>query len=181
LLNPNRRGELRMAIGRGVALSVAGISSTRARAADGTKSDVEKKVRLGVIGVGARGTDLLRAILKHPGVEVLAICDINEAAAKRAQDIVEKELGKRPEGYSKDEHDYRRMLARDDLNAVMIVTPHDWHGPMTIDSLKVGKFVGSEVPGCVSVDECWEIIRTQQQTGSGYMLLENYCYSQPAL
>src|SRR5438045_3381951 len=108
MFNPTRREALRMVIGTGVALSAAGITSTLARAADETKSDVEKKVRLGVIGVGARGTDLLRAILKHPGIEVPAVCDISEAAAKRGQDIVEKELSKRPEGYTKDEHDYRR-------------------------------------------------------------------------
>src|SRR4051812_49153159 len=70
------------------------------------------------------------------------------------------------------------MLGRDDLDAVLIVTPHKWHAPMTIDSLKAHKFVGAEVPACVSVEECWQIVKTQQQMKTGYMLLENYNYSQ---
>src|SRR5689334_2058996 len=97
MFKPSRREALRMAIGTSVALGMGGVAQSIAAAADETKPQPEKTVRLGIIGVGARGTDLLRAILKHPALEVPAICDIDPAAAKRAAGIVEKDLGKAPE------------------------------------------------------------------------------------
>src|SRR5690242_5908816 len=78
------------------------------------------KIRIGFIGVGDRGTGLLRNILVHPDVDVPVLCDINEANLRRAQDIVEKARGYRPEGFARGPEDYRRMCARDDFRAVII-------------------------------------------------------------
>src|SRR5262245_57693556 len=60
-----------------------------------------KPIRVGFIGVGARGTELLRNLLAHPGVAVPVLCDINPANLKRAQDLVTKERGSNPEGFSR--------------------------------------------------------------------------------
>ncbi len=132
------------------------------------------KVKMGVIGVGSRGTGLLRVLLRFPEVDVPVICDVDERNLNRALDLVQKERGYRPEGISKD---YRSMLARDDFSAVLIATPQELHAQMAIDSLEAGKFVGSEVPACTTLDECWALVRAQQKTRTGYMLLENYRYS----
>src|SRR5438045_2060449 len=137
----------------------------------GEDSAKTKSIKLGVIGVGGRGSGLLSRILEQDqGVEIPAICDIDEKHLSRACDAVEKSRGKRPKGFSKDEHDYRRLLDRGDINAVLIVTPHEWHAPMTIDAMKAGKFVGSEVPACCTIDECWQLVKTSRETKSGYML-----------
>src|SRR5205814_1928203 len=102
-----------------------------------------RTIKLGVIGVGGRGMALLNRVLQQDeNVEIRAICDIDEKHLKNACAAVKKSRGNRPDAFGKDEQDYRRMLERKDINAVMIVTPHEWHAPMTIDAMKAGKFVG---------------------------------------
>src|SRR4051812_44271323 len=170
--NRNREANMSSKISRRQAIRVVAGATVAAAAgsmprvlAQEKKMAPDKQIRLGIIGVGARGSGLLNLILRQdPNVQVPALCDIDEQNLNRALDAVEKSRGKKPEGYSKGEEDYQRMLQRDDLDGVLIVTPHKWHAPMTIDALKAGKFVGAEVPAAVSVDECWQLVKTQQQT-----------------
>jgi predicted dehydrogenase len=165
------------AIGAGLTLALG----DRLAAADDTSPSASEKVRLGFIGVGDRGTGLLKVALQYPQVQVPVICDIAPGAVKRAQDLVEKARGARPEGFDEDPHDYRRMLARDDFDAVIIATPQELHCEMAVDSMKAGKFVGSEVPACVSVEECWTLVKSAKAHNGKYMMLENYLYSQPVM
>jgi predicted dehydrogenase len=133
-------------------------------------------VNVGLIGAGNRGTSLLRSLLALPGVGVPAICDINEANLARAQGMVEKAGRQRPEGYSSGVEDYRRMLGRKDLNAVIIGTPWDLHTPMAVAAMNAGKYAGVEVPAALTVEECWELVNTSEKTGVPCMMLENVCY-----
>lgn len=135
-----------------------------------------KPVRMGFIGVGARGAVLLAQVLQHADVEVPAVCDIDEKNLNRALDMVERARGKRPEGYLNGPQDYRRLLARDDLNCVLIATPQELHTAMATDAMRAGKFVGSEVPACCTIEECRQLVRVQRETKTGYMMLENYLY-----
>lgn len=135
-----------------------------------------KPARLGVIGVGSRGTHLLRLALGQ-GVDVPALCDINAAHLRRAVEVVAKARGgKKPEGYAKGARDYRRMLERDDLDAVLVATPMQWHAVMATDAMTAGKAVLSEVAAAVTLEECWSLVRTAEKTGRLYMLSENCCY-----
>src|SRR4051794_35852818 len=79
-----------------------------------------KKISMGFIGVGARGTVLLEEVLRHADVDVPAVCDIDEKNLNRALDLVEKSCGRRPEGYAKGPDDYKRLLARADINSVLM-------------------------------------------------------------
>lgn len=135
-----------------------------------------RKVRIGFIGVGSRGTSLLRTTLALGNVEVPAICDINEAHLKRAQEVVEKTGAKRPEGYSSGMEDYRRLVARDDLDAVINAGPWELHTPMSVATMKAGKYAATEVPAATTVEECWELVKTSEETGMPCMMLENVCY-----
>lgn len=137
----------------------------------------QSKVRVGFIGVGGRGTELLRNILVFPEVAVPAVCDINEHNLTRARDLVSQARGARPDGYSNGPVDYRRMLDRADLDAVLIATPQEMHAGMAIDAMRAGKFTASEVPAATTLEECWSLVRTHRATKTGYMLLENYRYS----
>jgi predicted dehydrogenase len=94
---------------------------------------------------------------------------------------VAKARGKRPEGYSKGPTDYRRMLQRDDLEAVILGTPMQCHAPMAIDALRAGKHVLSEVAAAMTVEECWGLVRAAEESGRIYMLSENCCYWQPIM
>lgn len=136
----------------------------------------DTKVTIGFIGVGSRGTSLLRILLQNPAVDVPVVCDVDQHNLTRALDLIRQQRGYRPEGFSKGPEDYRRMLARSDFRAVLIATPVEMHARMAIDALQAGKFVGSEVPACTTIDECRALVRAQEKTRSGYMLLENYRY-----
>jgi predicted dehydrogenase len=146
-----------------------------------TSARAAAPVKIAFIGVGARGSALLRVLLGFPEVEASAICDIDERALERAQQAVMKARGVRPEGFSKGPEDYRRMLAREDFRAVLIATPQTLHARMSIDAMRAGKFAACEVPACVELEECRELVRTARQTRAGYMLLENYRYSRHAM
>lgn len=166
-----RREMLQAGAAAGFALGVAAATASPAPA---------KPLRVGVIGVGSRGTYLLNLALKL-GVEVPAICDIHEAHLNRAGSLVAKARGKKPEGYSQGPTDYRRMLERDDLEAVIVATPMQVHAAMAIDSLRAGKHVLSEVAAAMTLDECWGLVRAAEETGRIYMLSENCCYWEPVM
>src|ERR1041384_382939 len=75
-----------------------------------------KPLRIGFVGVGARGTGLLELLLQLGGIDVPAIADVDESHVRRAQSIVEKHGQPRPEGYSRSEADFRRLCDRSDLH-----------------------------------------------------------------
>ncbi|MBN2293348.1 MAG: Gfo/Idh/MocA family oxidoreductase [Pirellulales bacterium] len=142
----------------------------------GFAEDKKKPFRMAVVGTGNRGRYLLSLALRDKNVEVPALCDIREPNLKQAQDIVAEARGKQPEGYLKGPKDYLRMLNRDDLDAIIIGTGMQLHAPVAIAAMKAGKHVLSEVSGAITVDECWGLVRTVQETGKIYMLSENCSY-----
>jgi predicted dehydrogenase len=135
-----------------------------------------RKVRLGFVGVGSRGTYLLKVALGIDYVEIPAICDIVEERVQNAQKIVKDSGRKMPVGYSKGEEDFRRMVTRDDLDGILIATSWEWHTPIAVASMKAGKYAATEVPGTLKISECWELVDVYEKTGVPCMLLENYCY-----
>lgn len=139
-------------------------------------ADVGKPVRIGCVGVGGRGTGLLGTLLTLHGVEVPAVCDIDPAAASRAQDIVAQSGRPKPDLYTSGEADFKRLMDRKDLDAVIIATPWDWHTPMAVYAMKAGKYAAVEVPCALTLDECWELVKTHEATGVPCMMLENWSF-----
>jgi predicted dehydrogenase len=140
-------------------------------------SEESKKVpRVAVIGVGVRATHLLELALAAD-VEVAALCDVDKANLDHAVELVAKARGgRKPAGYSQGPFDYRRLLQRDDIEAVIIGTPMQVHAAMAIDAMRAGKHVLSEVAAAMIIDECWGLVNTAEETGKIYMLAENCCY-----
>lgn len=138
--------------------------------------DTGKTVRIGFVGVGRRGTSLVRTLLDIPGVELPAFCDIDEENLSRAQKVVEEAGRERPQGYSRGPEDYRRLVEREDLDAVITATPWNLHAPVMVATMKAGKYGATEVNAALTVDECWELVETSEQTGMPCMMLENVCY-----
>lgn len=151
----------------------AGIAASMSLSAKPSKP---APVRVGVIGVGGRGTGLLGLLLAMDGVEVPAICDINPESAARAVALVEKARGKKPEAYTKDEKDYLNLLAREDIDAVVIATYWQCHAPMAVDAMKHGKYTGVEVPAALTFEECWSLVDTHEATKVPCMMLENWSF-----
>ncbi|QNI38121.1 Gfo/Idh/MocA family protein [Edaphobacter albus] len=134
-----------------------------------------KDPRIGIIGVGGRGTSLLKNLLAADG-RVLAICDIAEDHAKNAQQLVEKAGGKSPELYTDGDFAFEKLVARNDLDLVMIATPWIWHARMAVAAMEHGKHVWFEVPGVRTLEECWQIVHTSEKTRRHCTMLENCCY-----
>jgi predicted dehydrogenase len=116
-----------------------------------------------------------------PGVEVRAVCDVVRGRAEQAQNIVEQKTAARPEAHWKDEWAWKELVARTDLDAVLIATPWEWHAPMAVGAMQAGKVPGVEVPAATTLEECWDLVRTSEQTGKPCMMLENVCYFQNVL
>ena len=116
------------------------------------------RIRLGIIGSGNRATGVMGDFLKQPEVEVVALCDVwDEAIAKCREKIPAK---------SKDHAeyaDYRALLDRKDVDAVLIGTPDHWHLQTTVDACKAGKDVYVEKPLTFAPAEGREIVKAARQ------------------
>lgn len=156
------------------ALSMAAAATNTSPAAAQEAKD--KPVRVGFVGVGSRGSYLVKTLLDIPGVEIPALCDINPDNLARSQEDVVKAGRKRPEGYSKGPWDFKRLCERNDLDAVMTATPWEFHTPVAVAAMKAGKYAATEVPAAVTLDECWELVETSESTGMPCMMLENVNY-----
>ena len=109
-----------------------------------------ERVRLGVIGTGNRGGQVMSVFQKESTVEVVALCDCYDVHLNQAR---EKTGGK-----AKPYTDYRQLLDAKDVDAVLIATPDQWHTRMAIDSVRAGKDVYVEKPLTYKIEEGHEII-----------------------
>lgn len=136
------------------------------------------RLRLGLIGTGMRGQVLLRELLRREDVEVVALCDIEPIMLGRALAMTEKADKPRPQSYgqSGDKLAYRKLLEQKGLDGVIIATPWELHAPMAIDAMNAKVAVGCEVVAGITLQDHWDVLRTQQRSGTPYMLLENVCY-----
>lgn len=142
------------------------------------------KIKVAIIGVGARGPTHLAHIAAAEGTEVVGICDLYEDLCKSRMASVLKadpERHRNVKIYFGDPHAYRKMLAETKPDAVWIATPWEWHTPMAIDCMKAGAHAFVEVPLGTSIEELWQVIDVSEQTGRNCMMLENVNYGREEL
>lgn len=156
--------------------ALAGLAAPLTLGADQQSAGAERTVRVGVVGVGERGTGLTRVLLTLNNVEIKAIGDISEKNLMRAQKLCTDANREKPEGYSRGPEDFKRLVERNDLDAVITATPWQWHVPVMLAALDAGKYGGTEVPAAVTVEECWALVEKSEKTGIPIMMLENGCY-----
>ena len=133
-------------------------------------------VRLGIIGVGLRGTETLKEFLAVENVVVNAVCDVVKDKCTRAAQLVEKAGQKTPAIYASGERDFEKLVARDDLDFVYIATPWEWHVPQVLAALKAGKHAGTEVPAAYTLEDCWNIVNASEAARRHCLIMENCCY-----
>jgi predicted dehydrogenase len=107
------------------------------------------KIRLGVIGSGDRGQYVLGYFLKNPEVDCVIACDVDDVRSAKTAEAVEKLRGKRPDTC----RDFRRVLDRKDIDAVLVATPDHWHALPTVHACQAGKDVYVEKPLAKTIDE----------------------------
>ena len=142
------------------AATVAAATSTTILAADEARQpervSPSDKIRLGLIGAGGQGMGDTREALKVPGVELVAVADLYDGRLTRAKEIWGNQLFTT--------RDYREVLARSDIDAVVIATPDHWHMRISNDAMKAGKDVYCEKPMVQSLEQGKHVIETAQQT-----------------
>jgi predicted dehydrogenase len=143
-----RRDFTRTATRGGVAAVSTALSAGRVLGAN-------DRPRLGFIGLGNRGDQVLSAFLEHKDAEVAAICDIYQPYL----DFAARKIGGSPERF----HDYRKMLDRKDLDAVVICTPDHWHALQMIHACQAGKDVYVEKPLSLCVAEGRAMVKAARQ------------------
>jgi len=128
--------------------------ATLATFASGKVLGANERLRFGGIGVGDRGTDRLK-VAKRLGAEIVALADVNEAMLDRA----EKQLGIKVTRY----RNYRDLLARDDVDAVINATPDHWHQDVLFDALKAKKDIYTEKPLARTIEEGLNIVKAVKE------------------
>ncbi len=135
-------------------------------------------VNVGVIGLGCRGAALLKqCILPHPGVRVLAVCDRYEDRREKGISLTTEAGQPAPVATA----DYREILAMPEIDAVIITASWESHINIACQAMRAGKYVGFEVGGAYSVEDCWKLVHTYEETGVECMMLENCCYGRDEL
>jgi len=114
-----------------------GAASVFGAPAIGKAALANEKIRLGIIGAGSRGGQILDSFLPQADVELVAIADVDDRHAGKTAERVKKEKGNTPDTA----RDYRPMLDRKDVDAVIIATPDHWHALPAIQAVIAGKDV----------------------------------------
>ncbi|MDR2862449.1 MAG: Gfo/Idh/MocA family oxidoreductase [Puniceicoccales bacterium] len=138
------------------------------------------KIRVGVIGLN-RGMGHVNDLSALDFVEVTALCDLRRERAERAARRVKERRGNTPEIYAGSESAWEQLVAREDLDAVYVATPWEWHAPMCLKALELGKHVFVEVSAAVTVDECWALVDASERAQRHCVILENCCYGENEL
>ena len=136
-----------------------------------------REVRLSVLGLGHRGLMQIRTLLAMPDVKIAAVCDSYPDRVEAACAECEKLQGFRPRALA----DWRAAVALEDAEGVAIFTSWQTHIRLACAAMKAGKYVGMEVGGASSLEECWKLVRTSEETGLSCMMLENCCYGRREL
>ncbi len=131
-----------------------------------------KDIRIGYIGLGGRGQSLLDDIILEQGENVTAVCDLYEDRVKKGADSVEKKCGKRPKEYI----DYMDVINDENVNTIIITSAWESHTEIAVAALRAGKATAMEVGGAYTLEQCYELVKTYEETLTPFMFLENCCF-----
>jgi predicted dehydrogenase len=128
-----------------------------------------ERIQIATIGMGIIGCIDTETALKVPGIELVAAADLYEGRRKHAQEV----YGKKVDVYV----DYREILDRKDVDAVLVCVPDHWHAPIAIDAMKAGKAVYCEKPMVRVVEEGQSVIDAQRFSHATFQVGSQYASS----
>ena len=132
-------------------------------------------VRIGMIGMGHRGLKTLQRYTDIVGSEIRCVADLSEQAVVKANQLLA--LSGRPVVQTFVGHEAWRDLCRQkDIDLVYICTDWNSHAEMAIEAMQCGKHVAVEVPLATTVEDCWRVVRTAEETRRHCFMTENCCY-----
>ncbi|MGW1735995.1 Gfo/Idh/MocA family protein [Streptomyces sp. AM2-3-1] len=140
-----------------------------------------KTVRVGVIGLGNRGSGMTTGWSVIPGCVVTAVCDIRGDRVKRTADQLVAAGKPRPAEFGGSADSYAEMLKREDIDLVYIATPWEFHYEQGKAALLSGRHVVVELPIATELNELWDLVDTSERTRKNLMLSENCSYGRNEL
>jgi predicted dehydrogenase len=144
----------------GTAVMASGFESvSQSAGVQARKAGPNDKIHVALIGSGGMGKSDLSAFLRLPEVDCLAVADVDEGHLIEGLKIVETARGKRPDGY----RDFRKILDRPDIQAVIVGTPDHWHALATILACQAGKDVYVEKPLATTIQEGRAMVRAARK------------------
>lgn len=190
----SRRAMLRTSAAAAAGAGIAGLTAQHATASPsepgatapvrtgtsmmGVPFEARETVRMGIIGLGNRGSAMLTELLNIPGVRVTAVCDVDPGKVQRASKAITDHGDPQPAQYSGEQDLHEQLCTRDDVDIVYVATPWEWHVPMALTAMRSGKHVGVECPLAPTIEELWELVDTSERTRRHCIQLENCCYGQ---
>lgn len=137
--------------------ALAGLAAEQAAGTQTTRVSPNDKIRFATIGIGGMGSGDTRTALSIPGNELVAVCDVYDGRLTRAREAFGNNLFTT--------RDHREVLARKDVDAVIIATPDHWHAQIAIDALNAGKDVYLQKPMVQKIDEGLPLIEAEKKSG----------------
>ncbi|MFT7588269.1 MAG: putative dehydrogenase [Limisphaerales bacterium] len=150
----------------------------------GFKAEPIAKVKIGIIGLGNRGQTLIEMLswlVEKDYAEIVAVSDLVETKATAALERIAKWQKYKPRSYVGSKDEWKNLAQQDNVDLLLITTPWEMHTPMAIYGMKQGKHVASEVPIAYSLEDCWSLLQTAEQTQRHCIMIENCCYNEEEL
>jgi hypothetical protein len=133
-------------------------------------------VRVGIIGLGDRGSGAVKRLSRIEGVEINALGDLRKVAVEESQKYL-KSIGRSAAGeYYGDDFSWKKLIEKGNLDLIYICTPWVWHTQMAVYAMENGMHTACEVPIARTIDEAWQLVETSEKTKKHCMMLENCCY-----
>lgn len=133
-------------------------------------------VRIGIIGLGDRGSNAVQRLSYIEGVAIKALGDKREVAVKESQKYLIRAGRPAAQEFFGDENIWKNLVELPDLDLIYTCTPWIMHTPISVYSMEHGKHVACEVPIARTIDEAWQLVETSEKTRKHCMMLENCCY-----
>ena len=157
------------------------VYNTPARPADqqsmlGFAAEPIEHVRIGLVGLGDRGTGAVHRFPYLEDASLVALCDLYPDRVENAQQVLESHGAPRAKYEFTGEEGYKQLCELEDIDLVYLAVPWQLHTPIAVYAMEHGKHVAIEVPAATSIKECWDLVNTSERTRKHCMMLENCCY-----
>src|SRR5262245_50797601 len=129
---------------------------------EAAKTSPNDKIRFATIGMGIQGSSDTRSAMSTGLGEIVAVSDVYDGRRERSQEVWGKQIFTT--------RDYREVLARNDVDAVIIATPDHWHSQICIDAMKAGKHVYCEKPMVQKLPDGHKVIKVEKETGKVFQV-----------